>query len=396
MKRKPPDRSHPDARIGAAALTVPRLAPLSALTLSALKLSALPLSAILVLAGTALGGCTMTNYYSQALRGETSLLLAARPAEEWIADPQTPAGLRSQLELAQRIRTFASQALALPENRSYRRYADLHRDSAVWNVFATGEFSLTLHSWCYPVFGCASYRGYFDQADAQAYAAQLAGEGYDTNVAPIPAFSTLGWFSDPLLNTFINWPEPELARLIFHELAHQVLYVKGDTRFNESFATAVEQEGVSRWIAQRGDAALRDQYEQLRNRRADLVALVDQARRRLEAAYQAAAGTQALRSQKQAIFAQLQADFRQVREQRWNGYAGYDAFFQAPWNNARVAALAAYQDEVPAFAALLSREHGELPRFYLEAKRLGALDPPERSAALRALAGGTSVRTNPQ
>ena len=314
------------------------------------------------------------------------MLSAARPIPEWLADPATPPELRQRLELARDIRAFASRELALPDNSSYTRYADLHRSSAVWNVFATGELSLELKTWCYPFFGCASYRGYFHQADADALAQQLAAKGMDVFVAPVPAYSTLGWFSDPVLNTFVGWPEPELARLIFHELAHQLVYVSDDTRFNESFATAVEREGVARWVAARNDPQLREQLAQEQSRHSDLLALLQQARGELQAVYGSAAPDPQRRQRKAQILAQLQASYQVLRDQRWGGYQGYDGFFRTPWSNARLAALAAYQDDVPAFEALLVREHGDMHRFFEEVRKLAALAPAERNVRLRALA----------
>jgi len=333
-----------------------------------------------------MAGCSVLSYYSQAASGEFALLSAARPIPEVLADPSVSAELKRRLELARKMRAFASAELALPDNRSFTTYVDLHRASAVWNVFATPELSLELKTWCYPFFGCASYRGYFDRRDADALAEKLAASGLDVYVGPVPAFSTLGWFSDPLLNTFIQWPEPELARLIFHELAHQVVYVGDDTRFNESFATAVEREGVLRWIAARNDPALREQYERHQERHADLLNLLQQARRELQTVYQSAAPELQRRQQKQAIFEQLQVRYRSLREQRWGGYDGYDMLFRTQWNNAHLAAMAAYEDDVPAFQALLAREHGDLRQFFLEVKKLAALAPGERDAALRALA----------
>ena len=318
------------------------------------------------------------------------MLSAARPIPEWLADPATPPELRQRLELARDIRSFASQELALPDNASYTRYADLHRSSAVWNVFATAEFSLELKTWCYPFFGCASYRGYFHQADADALAQQLAAKGMDVFVAPVPAYSTLGWFSDPLLNTFVGWPEPELARLIFHELAHQLVYVSDDTRFNESFATAVEREGVARWIAARNNPQLREQLAQEQSRHSDLLALLQDVRGQLQTVYESGAPEAQRRQRKAQILAQLQTRYQELRDQRWGGYVGYDGFFRTPWSNARLAALAAYQDDVPAFEALLAREHGDLRRFFQEVKKLAALAPAERNARLRALAPAPS------
>lgn len=337
----------------------------------------------LTLAGT---GCSAVPYYTQAISGEVSLLWSARPIPDWLADPATSPALRERLQLATRIRTFASQALGLPDNRSYTRYADLHRSSAVWNVFATPPLSLTLKTWCYPVFGCAAYRGYFARADAQKLADELLAQGLDATVAPVPAFSTLGWFADPLLSTFVNWPEPELARLIFHELAHQVVYVRDDTRFNESFATAVERAGLARWVAQRDDPALREQYALYQLHHAGLLALVGQARGELEAAYATDLPEDQRLARKQTILAQLPERYRRMRDEQWQGFRGYDEFFLSPWNNARIAALAAYQDDVPAFEALLAREDGDLPRFFSRVKALAALAPAEREAALQALA----------
>ncbi len=341
-------------------------------------------AAIATAAALTLGGCGVT-YYSQAMWGEFSLLRAARPIPDWVADPETPADLRERLALAAQIRRFASDELALPDNASYTRYADLHRSVAVWNVFAAPPTSLTLKTWCYPVFGCAGYRGYFDRAQADAYGAALSSDGLDVYVAPVPAFSTLGWFSDPILNTFIQWPETELARLIFHELAHQVVYVHDDTRFNESFATAVEQAGLQRWVKARNDAGLRQAYEQYRNRRADMLALVAQARGSLERIY-AGPMTQTDRlAAKREVFDRLQTDYRHTRDERWGGFAGFDRFFSQPWNNARVAAMAAYQDDVPAFAALLAKEQGDMVRFLRAVRELAKRPAPERVRALEEL-----------
>jgi predicted aminopeptidase len=358
----------------------------------------------LVLLGSTMAGCSV-SYYAQAVAGEASMMFASRPVADWLADPATPEELRRRLQLAARIRAFASQRLGLPDNRSYKRYADLHRSSALWNVFAAPPLSLTLKTWCYPLLGCAGYRGYFSQDAAQDLARALALTGLDTHVAPVPAYSTLGWLPDPLLSTFIQWPEPELARLIFHELAHQVLYVRDDTRFNESFATAVERAGLQRWVAERDDPALREQYAQYRLRHDDLLQLVEETHRALQALYDsamtgAAPGTADPRlAQKQQLLAQLPLRYARLRDERWNGFRGYDAYFEAPWNNARIAALAAYNDDVPAFEALLAQEGGDLPRFFVAVKKLAALEPQARAAALRELAAsaapGAPLPANP-
>ena len=207
---------------------------------------------------TALGGCSL-GYYAQSVGGHLDLMQRARPVEQWVADPATPDALRERLRLAQRLRAFASDELKLPDNASYRRFAHLDRNAVVWNVVATPELSLTLQTWCFPVMGCVGYRGYFQRAPADQLAADLRAQGLDVSVYGVPAYSTLGWTNwlggDPLLSTFIRWPESELARLLFHELAHQVVYVADDTAFNESYATAVERLGLQRWLAGAGAAA---------------------------------------------------------------------------------------------------------------------------------------------
>lgn len=334
-------------------------------------------------------GCSTLGYYAQAAHGHLAMLAAARPIDDWLADPAAPAPLKQRLERARAIRAFASSELSLPDNRSYTAYADLKRPAVVWNVFAAPELSLRLKTWCYPLFGCASYRGYFDRDDAQALAAELRAEGYDVHVGPVPAYSTLGWMDwlggDPLLNTFIGYPDGELARMIFHELAHQVVYVKDDTVFNESFATAVERIGVRRWLAAHGDDKLRAEYARFEARRADFVGLLLAHRRRLAEAY--AHGTDAeKRERKRAIFADLQREYARLKETRWDGWAGYDRFFAQALGNAHLAAVGAYHDLVPAFEALLEQQGGDLRRFYAEVRRLAALAKAEREAELRALA----------
>lgn len=348
--------------------------------------------AALVAAGA---GCSTLGYYAQAAHGHLSMLAAARPIDDWLADPAAPASLKQRLERARAIRAFASRELSLPDNRSYTAYADLKRPAVVWNVFAAPELSLQLKTWCYPLFGCASYRGYFDRDDAQALADELRAQGYDVHVGPVPAYSTLGWMEwlggDPLLNTFIGHSDGELARMIFHELAHQVVYVKDDTVFNESFATAVERIGVRRWLAAHGDDTLRAEYARFEARRADFVELLLAHRRRLEEAY--AHGTDPeKRERKRAIFAHLQREYARLKETRWDGWAGYDRFFAQALGNAQLAAVGAYHDLVPAFEALLDRQGGDLRRFYAEVRRLAALAKTERHAELRALAPRAAER----
>ncbi len=329
--------------------------------------------------------CTTVGYYAQAVQGQFALLAAARPIPEWLDDPTASDELKRRLQRAQKMRAFASRDLGLPDNRSYTAYADLKRPAAVWNVFAAPELSLQLKSWCYPIFGCAVYRGYFHLSGAESLAEQLRADGYEVNVAPVPAYSTLGWFDDPLLNTFINYGEGELARLIFHELAHQVVYVKDDTVFNESFATAVERVGVRRWLAADGDDAARAAYALREQRRADFLALLRTHRDLLAENYSRAASDDDKRARKREIFAALQSAYAKTKAERWGGWGGYDRYFAQPLNNAHLGAIATYEDLVPAFEALLRAEGDDLPRFYARVKKLAAEDKVARRNELEAV-----------
>ena len=333
-------------------------------------------------------GCSSVGYLWQSAGGHLSLLHSARPVGDWVQDPQTDAALRERLQLSQRMRDFAIQELDLPDNGSYRRYADLHRGAAVWNVVAAPELSLTLQTWCFPVVGCVGYRGYFDEAAAQTAGDALRAEGLEISVYPVPAYSTLGmsnWLGgDPLLNTFIRWPEGELARLIFHELSHQVVYAAGDTAFNESFATAVEQIGARRWLSRFGDEAARREYAALEQRRQDFRALTGRTRAALQALYASPLGDEAKRQRKAALFAQMRADYAALRDGPWQGFAGYDRFF-AQANNASLGVLGAYLQWVPAFQALFQQEGENFPRFYAAVQRLADQPKPERERALHAL-----------
>ncbi len=342
-----------------------------------------------MLAGTA--GCSTIDYYAQAVRGQFAVQSAARPIDELLADPATPEALRERLRRAREIRAFAARELGLPDNASYTTYADLGRPAVVWNVFATPALSLELKTWCYPLFGCAGYRGYFDKADADRLAAELRAQGWDVNVAPVPAYSTLGWFADPLLNTFINAQDGELARMVFHELAHQVVYVNDDTVFNESFATTVERVGVARWLAARHDEVLSRGYAEIERRRRDFLALLLKYRERLQRIYAEPAPKEVLLERKHETFAALQAEYRRLRDGPWGGFRGYDRYFAQDLNNAHLAAIGAYYDLVPAFEALLARD-GSLPAFYADVRRLARLDKPERDQALGAVLSGETSR----
>jgi predicted aminopeptidase len=333
-----------------------------------------------LLAALMLSGCSAMGHWSQALGGHLALMRAARPVGDWLADPATPPDLAERLKLAQRMRRFASDALALPDNNSYTRYAELHRAAAVWNVVAAPEFGFTLKTWCYPVMGCAGYQGWFDRDAAQQRADALAAEGWEVQVQPIPAYSSLGWSrwlgGDPLLNTFIRYPEGELAAMVFHELAHQRVYASDDTGFNEAYASAVELLGARQWLAVRPEALAA--FDAGRERRTRFRALAREGRDRLKAIYDGPPA--ARREAKAAVMAELRA--RAAKEA-----PGYEAWFQRA-NNASFAILAAYDDLVPAFVRLFEREGRDWVRFHAAVEQLKSRPRDERRATLKSLVGG--------
>lgn len=329
-------------------------------------------------------GCADLGYYAQAVRGQMSLLGGARDIDELLQDPKSSAALRERLASSQKIRNFASQELGLPDNASYRRYVALPRPFALWNVVATPELSLQAKTWCFPIAGCVSYRGYYDEAEARAFAAQLRSEGYDVQVSGVPAYSTLGWFSDPLLSSFAGYSDPDLARLMFHELAHQVVYLSGDSQFNESFATTVENAGLARWLACVGSDTQRLNVNSAQVRQQQFLALLRQQRSALQSAYRDLPNDDAKRAAKQEILSQLHSKYAELK-QSWAGFAGYDRWFSAPVGNAHLAAVATYHEYVPAFTTLL-RQQSQFSDFYSQAKILAEQPAEIRQRTLQQLA----------
>ena len=340
-------------------------------------------------AAAMLVSCSSLNYYAQAAQGQLTLLTDARPIEAWLADQNTDAKLRMRLSTARQIRTFAVQELALPDNDSYKNYASLARPFVLWNVVATPELSLKPVQWCFPVAGCVSYRGYYSKDAATDYGRALRAEGHDVQVGGVPAYSTLGWFNDPLISTFIYYPDAELARLLFHELSHQVVYVQDDSQFNESFASAVEEAGVERWLSGYGNQAMRDNYIKFSARKKEFLKLLLNCRSALEKNYASKAGKAEKRAAKARLFQKLQDDYLLLKES-WGGFAGYDRFFAEPLSNAHLASIATYNDFIPAFRALLVREK-TFPRFYAAARALAALEKTERHKRLKSLAESIPV-----
>jgi predicted aminopeptidase len=316
-----------------------------------------------------LAGCETMQYYAQAIGGHFSVMRAARPVDAWLADPGTPQDLRNRLERARDIRAFASRELALPHNGSFSSYADLGRAYVVWNVYAAPAFSTEARKECFPFTGCVSYRGFFSEADARRHAEKLRAAGNDVFVGGVPAYSTLGWFDDPLLSTYIRYPEVQLARLLFHELAHQVVYARDDTAFNESFAVAVEEEGVRRWLRAQGREAEFAAFQAAQARRRQLAARVEAMRKRLEAVYRSDIPVEEKQRVKAQEFAGLRAD--------------YASIVPAEPNNAFLVSIAVYTQFVPAFERLLAESGGNLPAFYQRVRELAKTEKSVRELALR-------------
>ncbi len=340
----------------------------------------------LVLTLLALGGCSTAGYYAQTIRGHLAIMGAREDIGALIADPGTPADLRQRLEFAASIRTYASAELALPDNGSYRSYVALDRRYVLWNVVATPALSLEPKTWCFPVAGCVAYRGYFAEADAIAFAAGLRAEGLDVAIAGAGAYSTLGWFNDPLPSTILGGPSYGVARTIFHELAHQRVYVAGDSAFNEAYAVAVERAGVRRWLDDEGTPELRAAYERDEARYDGFLALVLSARGDLDALYRSAASEEAKLAGKARIVADLRRDYPGLKAS-WDGFAGYDGWFAQNLNNAHLALIATYNSLVPAFERMLAAEGGDMAAFHGAVATLAALPKPERDAALARLPG---------
>lgn len=316
-----------------------------------------------------LQGCG-TTYVLQAARGQWAVMSQRRPIEQVIADERTAPELRTRLAAAREIRAFAAVALALPDNGSYRSFVSLDRPYVVWNVVAAPEFSVEPERWCFPLVGCLTYRGYFREGAARAFAARLARQGRDVFVGGVAAYSTLGRFADPVLSSMLGRGEHEFAAALFHELAHQVLYVPGDTTFNEAFAVTVEQEGLRRWLGMQGRATDLARILGRRARQQEAVALFARRRGELAALYGQLLSPEQMRARKAAILAALGQDLRAL-EQRYGERIGYLSWFEQGINNAHLASVATYFDCVPAFERLLAGQGGDLPKFYTEVRRLG-------------------------
>ena len=337
--------------------------------------------------------CRSLPYYEQAIDGQMDILRKRQPISKLVEDPDTPAGLRQKLQFILAVRTFAETELQLTVKDNYLSYVALDRPYVVWNVFAAPEFSLTPKTWCFPIVGCVSYRGYFAEEDARRFGGSLTQEGYDVFIGGAIAYSTLGWFDDPVLSTFLSLSEPDIAALIFHELAHGILYVKDDTAFNESFATAVEQEGLRRWQAAANDSGGYEKWLHTHQQHKMFTTLISKYRTQLEALYESELPLNAKRKQKAEIFNQMRTEFSNLKSDH-DALAAYDAWFNRPINNAQLISVSAYHDWVPAFGRMLNESGGDLTKFFQKCRDLAENEPAERNRILKQYVDNAAMDLN--
>ena len=324
----------------------------------------------------AVQGCG-TLYVAQAAKGQLQLLAARKPIDRVLASPKTSTELKTRLESVKAAREFAWRELGLPNNKSYTTYADLKREYVVWTVTATPEFSVDPHEWCFPIVGCVAYRGYFNEARARRFAGRWHANGFDTVVGGTPAYSTLGKFNDPILNTMMSYGDDELASILFHELSHQLVYIADDTAFNEAFAVAVEQEGLARWLKSRGRESELVSFRKRRERQAESLGVIRRYRAELQTLYASGIAVDVMRSRKASVFAQLVEELKAI-DRRYSVKSGIVEDLEGQPNNARLASLATYYDCVPGFEKILAENDHDLPRFYAAVRELAKLPRPTR------------------
>jgi len=337
-----------------------------------------------VVAALVLSGCSTAGYYAQSVRGQMEIWRESRSIEQVLADPVVSDDVKNKLRLALEIREFAVDELGLPDSGSYTEFVDLDRPYVVWSVFVAAELSLEPEEWCFLVVGCVNYRGYFARQDALDFAQQYAERNYDVYVGGVPAYSTLGWFDDPVPNTILGYADEDFAGLIIHELAHQSVFAKGDTVFNESFATTVERIGVERWLTARGSLSRIGAYQRRKSRDQAVVGMILDYRDRLELLYSMDISDAQKRVEKQRLIGELKDQYIE-NTSKWAGYSGYERWFANPINNAQLLSVATYNDLIPAFQKLLKQHGGDLSRFYQAAGELADMEKSQRKQVLDTL-----------
>ncbi len=342
-------------------------------------------AALLVLLSIALVSCETVGYYSQAARGQLTIVFGREDIQQLLkAQQDLPDELVEKFAKVMAIREFAEIELGLPVGGNYSSYVDIEREHVVWNVFAAPEFSVDPVNWCHPIAGCVAYRGYFSEQSALSYAAKLEEDGFDVYTGGVDAYSTLGWFEDSLLSTVLNRADYQLAGLIFHELAHQLVYLPSNTTFNESFATAVEREGVRRWLTKSNEVSNIDAALLGYDRQQQFVDLVADYRDRFESLYKQETNEPSMRSQKLELQQALREEYAALKLQ-WEGYEGYDGWFSESLNNAQLSTVASYNDLLPFFAAVFEKSNQDFSAFYAEVSRLADLPEQERDELVAAI-----------
>jgi predicted aminopeptidase len=334
-------------------------------------------------------GCSTTSYLLQATNGQLHVLNQRRPIEKVIADPGTPQPLKDRLAEVQAARDFATRELGLPDNRSYRTYSDLKRPYVVWNVVAVPELEVRPKVWCWPFAGCVPYRGYFKEKSARAFADAMARRGYDVAIDGVPAYSTLGKFADPVMSTMMRYGDDDLAAMIFHELAHQLIYVKDDSAFNEAFADTVEDEGLTRWLKHQGKPDRRRKNEEAMAREREYIQLFAGTRDKLARLYASGLSVPEKKAAKAETFSQLAEGIRELERRQGVHAVLYEQWIKEGLNNARLASLGTYNDCAPGFERLLHEQGDDLPRFYDAVRALAKLPRAERHAKLCRNPGGS-------
>lgn len=336
------------------------------------------ISLILLVSVSLMAACQSLGYYAQSARGQFQVLNKSSPIDNWLRKKDADKKLKEKLHWIQQVREFASEELKLPKNKSYTEYADLNRNYVVWNIFAAPRLSLKPHRWCYPIVGCQAYRGYFSRQAAVDFAQGLQNQGFDVSVGGVRAYSTLGWFNDPVLNTFINYPKNDLAGLIFHELAHQQVYIDGDTVFNESFATLVEIKGVEKWLVKNATPQELQDYRQTQAFENAVTRLILRHKKALEHLYASRLPDAVKIEQKDRIFSSMKREYKKMKENSAMTKSAWDRWFAMDLNNANMVAVGSYYDKVDDFEKLFNSVGADFEAYYTEVKKLAKLPRSQR------------------
>ncbi len=337
-----------------------------------------------------LGACSDIGYYWHSTKGHLALMNKRVDIEALLEQPDLEAGLRQRLQLVQQIRAFSVDALSLPDTGSYTNYAQLEKPYVVQNLFAAGEFSTTLHSWCYPIAGCVNYRGYYDEVLLDEFADRLKAKNFDIHIAYVPAYSTLGWFDDPVLSSFIDWPDYRLAGLLFHELTHQRIYIDDDTLFNESLAVAVQLAGTELWLKSVRDEAQMEEFRRWIEYRREVILLIENTGVKLRQLYESEMDDAIKRDNKQAIFTRAREGYAAIAK-RLNYRDGFEGWFAGELNNASIGSIAAYNTHAPAFMKMIEVLDYDFSAFFDAVEQIGGMDRAARDQCLDLWAGENAI-----